>query len=88
MKKKNCKNKNQKTHYSGILVTMRHIRQAEMCSHGGRAFFDAHGLDWSDFLKNGVAVEIIEGLGDFMASQVAIYARKENLTLNDIKNNG
>jgi len=77
-KKIKCKKKTEDTtEYSGILVTMRHIRQAKMCSGGGRSFFDAHGLDWSDFLTNGVAVEVIEGLNDFMATQVAIYARKD-----------
>ncbi len=58
-------------------VFMKHIRKAKMCSGGGRSFFERHGLDWSDFLKNGIDVEIIEGLGDHMANQVVKIVREE-----------
>lgn len=58
-------------------VTMRHIRQAQMCSHGARAFFARHGLDWTEFLREGVAIELIEATGDAMALKVCEVAREQ-----------
>jgi len=62
---------------SEIRVTMRHVRQCKMCSRGARAFFDRHGLDWSEFLRAGLPVEALEQTGDAMAIQVAAAARAE-----------
>jgi hypothetical protein len=58
-----------------ILVTMRHVRAAQMCSRGARAFFDRHGLDWQKFLAEGLPVEVIEKTGDAMALQVVKVAK-------------
>lgn len=58
-----------------ILVSMKHVRQTHMCSHGARAFFKRHGLDWNTFLKHGLPVELIEATGDAMALKVAECAR-------------
>lgn len=60
-----------------IRATMRHIRHCRMCSRGTRAFFEKHGLDWTEFLKHGVLVEVLEATGDAMAKQVADAARAE-----------
>lgn len=62
---------------SRVKFTMRHIRQCKMCSRGARAFFDRHGLDWSEFLRAGLPVEALEQTGDAMAMQVAAAARAE-----------
>lgn len=58
-------------------VTMRHVRQCRMCSRGARGFFERHGLDWSEFLRAGLPVEVIEQTGDAMALQAAAAARAE-----------
>lgn len=58
-------------------ITMKHIRRAGMCSSGARVFFIQNRLDWSDFLINGVSIEVIEATGDAMALQVAKVARDE-----------
>lgn len=58
-------------------ATMRHVRECKMCSRGARAWFDRHGLDWSEFLRSGLPVEALEQTGDAMALQVAAAARKE-----------
>lgn len=60
-----------------IVVTMRHIRKAKMCSRGARAWFERHGFDWQDFLKNGIDVEKVEATGDVMGIQCAKIARNE-----------
>lgn len=58
-----------------VRVFMRHIREAKMCSGGTRVFFKRHGLDWSDFLKNGIRAELLEQTNDEMAIHVAQVAR-------------
>ena len=60
-----------------VKFTMRHIRQCKMCSRGARAWFERHGLDWSEFLRAGLPVEALERTGDAMALQVAATARAE-----------
>lgn len=56
------------------LVTMKHVRQAGMCSSGARKFFESRGLNWSDFLKNGIESEKIVATGDGMALKVVEVA--------------
>ena len=63
---------------SEVKVTMRHIRQATMCSRGARAFFQRHGLDWETFLREGLDADLIRATGDAMAMRVADIAEAEH----------
>jgi len=65
--------KETESEYSAI-VTMRHIREAKMCSRGTRAFFQAHNLDWQKFLKEGIPSKELADTGDAMALQVVRVA--------------
>lgn len=56
------------------IVRMVHVRQAKMCSSGAREFFARHGLNWQDFLKNGIDAEMLRATGDAMALQVVKVA--------------
>lgn len=56
-------------------VRMEHVRKAMMCSKGSRTWFKRHGLDWQEFLKNGIEPEKFEATGDPMAIRVAEIAR-------------
>ena len=58
-----------------VVVTMRHVRAARMCSKGARAFFVRHGLDWATFVRVGLPAEVIEATGDAMALRVVEVAR-------------
>jgi len=58
-----------------LIVTMKDIRAANMCSNGPRQFFKRHGLDWSDFLSNGIPASKLLATGDAMARQVVEVAR-------------
>lgn len=58
-----------------VIVTMRDIRTAKMCSRGTRAFFMRHGLDFADFVVNGIPAERLEATGDAMAIRVCEVAR-------------
>lgn len=60
---------------SDVKVTMRHIREAGMCSKGTRAFFEAHNLDWNEFLREGIDAAKLEATGDAMAIKVAKVAK-------------
>lgn len=51
-------------------IYMSDIRNAKMCARGTRAFFILHGLDFQDFLKNGIEEEILLDTKDAMAIQV------------------
>lgn len=58
-------------------VYMRHVRQAKRCSSGTRNWWAKHGLDWRDFVKNGIAGEVLVATGDPMALEVVEFARAE-----------
>ena len=57
-----------------MIITMRDIRRAKMCSIGARAFFIRHGLDWSAFLKQGIDSDKVLATGDAMAIRVVEVA--------------
>ncbi|OCG15999.1 hypothetical protein A9G24_01245 [Gilliamella sp. App6-5] len=59
-----------------LIVKREDLIAARQCSSGGRAFFKRHGLDWSDFLKNGIDAEILIKINDVMANQVIEQARR------------
>lgn len=58
-----------------MTITMRDIRAAKMCSSGARAWFIRHGLDWSQFLKQGIDAGSVLATGDAMAHRVVEAAR-------------
>lgn len=58
-----------------VIVRMRHVRMATQCSRGARAWFKRHGLDWTRFLREGIAAEQLEATGDAMAMKVCEVAR-------------
>lgn len=60
-----------------IMVTMRHVRSAKLCSRGTRAWFEKHNLDFNVFLTKGYPAETIEATGDELGLRVANEARKE-----------
>lgn len=60
-----------------IIIYVRHIRYAKFCAGGTRKFFTKHGLDYSDFIKNGIMAERLLETGDAMAHQVVEIAKNE-----------
>ena len=58
-----------------MIITMRDLRAAKVCSKGARAFFIRHGLDWSEFLKSGIDSDKLESTGDKMAISVVEVKR-------------
>lgn len=63
---------------SKIRVRMKHIRKADLCARGTREWFAHHNLNYSDFLTNGIPVEVMEATGDQAALNVAKIAREDH----------
>lgn len=59
-----------------LIITMRHVRAARMCSRGARAFAQRHGLDWDTFVRAGLPAEMLIATGDAMALQLVEIARE------------
>lgn len=51
-------------------ITITDIRRAGHCAAGARTWFEAHEIDFRDFLKNGISVEQLKALNDGFAEQV------------------
>lgn len=56
---------------------MRHVRAAKLCAGGARTFFQRYGLDWNEFLSNGISSTIIEEIGDPLGLRAVEAARAE-----------
>lgn len=57
-------------------VTMNDVRKAKLCSVGAREWFKMNNLDWSLFLKEGIAEEKLIETGDGMAFKAVEVARE------------
>lgn len=60
-----------------ILVQPKHARLLKFCAKGQRLWAIQHGLDWSEYCKNGLPIEQFRALDDEMAQAVADVAEKE-----------
>jgi hypothetical protein len=55
---------------------MQDIHAARFCSAGARVWLKHHGIDVTDFVRDGVPVEVFEETGDALALKVAAIARE------------
>lgn len=58
-------------------IYTRHIRQAKLCMGGTRTWWKDNGLDWNDFVKNGIPGEKLLATGDPLARRPVEAARAE-----------
>ena len=58
-------------------VHRRHMRMAGLCASGGRKWFEVHGLNWSEFLAEGIDAETLRATGDALAIRVVELAERE-----------
>ncbi|AIC10416.1 hypothetical protein [Xylella fastidiosa] len=68
---------------TGLTVTTKHLftiphfsRRAGFCRDGARQFFMDHGLDWSDFVRNGIAAEALSATKDALANALVAWAQQ------------
>lgn len=59
------------------LVTMAHVRAANLCSRGLRDWLKRYGLDQATFLRGEYPASVIEATGDALGMRVAAIARAE-----------
>lgn len=55
-------------------ITSKHRHMAGICRRGMQAFYKRHGLDWSEFLKNGTDEQVLLDTGDAMAKYLVEVA--------------
>lgn len=53
-----------------VTITIDDVRETKRCVTGTRAWFEQNGLDFQDFLSNGIPADKLMGLGDFDARMV------------------
>lgn len=58
-----------------FIVTINDIRKTGHCTAGTRRWFAANGLDFREFLKNGMPASLLEEKGDAMAGEVIAKIR-------------
>lgn len=60
-------------------VTIKHLKALNYCNRGSREWMRSQGIEWSDFLTNGIpcAEKIAEKTGDSMALRLVLYARED-----------
>jgi hypothetical protein len=60
-----------------LIVLHRHLREIGYCNRGCRTFFERHGLDWREFLADGIEADRLASTGDAMALKAVEHAAKE-----------
>lgn len=59
------------------MVRVQHLRDANLCMRGAKMWFDQRGLDFREFLQNGLPIEQIEKIDDALARLVCEAARED-----------
>ena len=60
------------------IVLHRHCRDLGYCNRGLRQWFASEGLDWSDFLKHGIAADVLRARNNAMADRAIAHAEGES----------
>lgn len=60
-----------------LIITAVHARRAGYCLSNCRPFFARHGLDFRDFIRNGIDAEKLLATGDDMAARVVALAQRD-----------
>lgn len=53
-----------------ILITINDVRKAGHCVAGARRWFEGHGIDFREFVRDGIDAETLAATGDALALQV------------------
>lgn len=61
-----------------IRVYRKHLRQIEYCRRGSAAMAKRLGLDWSRFLKEGIALSELEKIDDVAVQRLVKHVRDKN----------
>lgn len=58
------------------IVRVCDIHAAEFCNHGAREFFEYYGINWADFIQNGIDSSPYEHLDDVYIHRVIEIAKE------------
>jgi hypothetical protein len=58
-----------------LTITITDVRRAGYCASGARKWFEAHGFDFRQVIKNGVSAEALLATGDGLAERVVRLTR-------------
>ncbi len=58
-----------------LMITTEHVRAANYCTPGLKAFFKKHNLDLREFCRNGLPEDVVLATNDAMAIAVVEVAR-------------
>lgn len=56
------------------VIRIEDVRRAGHCPSGARTWFKLHGIDFRDFVKNGVRADVLLATNDAQARQVVALA--------------
>ncbi len=59
------------------IVKVKHVRAASLCTGGARRWFTSRGLDWNEFLTNGLPASVIGQFDDPIAARAIEEAEKD-----------
>jgi hypothetical protein len=57
-----------------MIITVSDLRRSKVCPMA-RVWFAKHGLDWRDFVRNGIDADKLTATGDAIALRVVEEAR-------------
>jgi hypothetical protein len=60
-----------------VTVFVRHVRAEKLCLRGARKWFAHAGLDWGNFVANGIAASKLVETGDAMVKGPVARAQAE-----------
>jgi hypothetical protein len=61
-----------------MMVLLADAHALRYCNPGMRTFFERHGLDWSEFVTNGLPEEVLAVIDDEMVRAVIAEAHRRN----------
>lgn len=61
-----------------MIITNQDLQALGYCNKGSRSFAAKHGLDWCEFVKNGLPEEIFTQTGDAMAIRLVEFTKERN----------
>jgi len=59
-----------------VIVLHRHCRELGYCNRGLREWFAREGLNWPDFVNNGIDAEILRATNNAMADKAIAHAER------------
>jgi hypothetical protein len=60
-----------------VIVTMNHVRSCRMCAREARTWAKSRGMNWTEFITNGLPEHTLTETGDPMALKVVEFARND-----------